>query len=140
MMTARQTWTKLLIEVGETEAYKLAAEIEAAYTIQEIQAPRQGLAMVKMRESAQQSLFYIGEVLITETKVKIGETFGKGLVREANEPFSRALAIIDAAITAELPETTTWQQTFKQLEEKLQQQQQALTCSIERTKVHFDSM
>lgn len=49
--------TKLLIEVGREEALQMANEVCHHYEVIEIQAPREGLVMIKMRESAQQSLF-----------------------------------------------------------------------------------
>lgn len=132
--------TKLLIEVGRNEAIQFAEEILKEYNVIEIQPPKLGLAMIKMRESAQQSLFYIGEVLVTETKVKISNSFGIGIVIEEDEPLSRALAIIDAAYKENLPETREWQPEFENLEERYNQKIQRLKCSIERTKVHFETM
>lgn len=132
--------TKLLIEVGRNEAIQFANEISTKYQVEEIQAPKLGLTMIKMRESAQQSLFYIGEVLVTETKVKIVESFGIGVVMEDDEGLSRALAIVDAAYKENLPETQKWQGEFEKLEQRYQQQLQQLKCSIERTKVNFETM
>ena len=41
--------------------------------------------MVKVRESAQRTLFYLGEVLITECKVMINGFLGIGMVK-GHEP------------------------------------------------------
>lgn len=131
--------TKLLIEVGRQEAMEMAQIICEQYEVVEIQAPRTGLVMVKMRESAQQSLFYIGEVLVTETKVKIGDAFGIGVVREEEPELSRALAVIDAAYNGGF-ELANWQEIFTNLSQRLEQQQQEMKRSIERTKVQFDTM
>lgn len=136
----RQHRTKLLIDVGREEALALAAQIEAAYCVKDIQPAREGLVMVKMRESSHQSLFFIGEVLITEAKVQIDEHFGIGLVREYEPQLARALAIIDAAYNAQLAETNAWQSCFEQLEQRLLEQQQRTKRSIERTKVNFNTM
>lgn len=132
--------TKLLIEVGREEAFQMANEVCTQYEVIEIQAPREGLVMVKMRESAQQSLFYIGETLVTETKVKIGEAFGLGLVREYEPELSKALAIIDAAYNGQLAEVAMWEGIFTKLSQRLELEQQEVKRSIERTKVQFDTM
>jgi len=132
--------TKLLIEVGHTEAFDMANEIIDHYEVQEVQPPRQGLTMIKLRESAKNSLFYIGEVLVTETKVKIRNSFGTGIVMEENDGLSKALAIIDAAYKENLPETENWLPILIKLEQKLQNEMEKVKCSIERTKVHFDTM
>nr|WP_106782394.1 phosphonate C-P lyase system protein PhnG [Lysinibacillus timonensis] len=136
----RTLWTKLLIEVGNEQAIKMANEIIGKYDVLEIQSPRQGLTMIKMRESSQNSLFYIGEVLITETKVKIGDAIGIGIVMEDDEELSRALAVIDAAFKGCLQETKSWQLIFEELERKLYNQLEDVKCSIERTKVNFETM
>ena len=132
--------TKLLIEIGKTEAIEFAGEILNKYHVEEIQPPKLGLTMIKMRESAQQSLFYIGEVLITETKVKINDSFGIGIVIEEDEHLSRALAIIDAAYKEELPEAVSFEKELVKLEAEYQQQLEKEKCSIERTKVNFETM
>lgn len=132
--------TKLLIEVGREEALQMANEVCSHYEVIEIQAPREGLVMIKMRESAQQSLFYIGETLVTETKVKVGEAFGLGLVREYEPELSKALAIIDAAYNGQLPVVAKWASVLTKLSQRLDMKQQEIKCSIERTKVQFDTM
>lgn len=132
--------TKLLIEVGREEALQMANEICKQYEVIEVQAPREGLVMVKMRESAQQSLFYIGETVVTETKVKIGDAFGLGLVREYEPELSKALAIIDAAYNGQLPVIVVWEEIFTKLSQRLEMEQQEVKRSIERTKVQFDTM
>lgn len=132
--------TKLLINVGREEAFNMAQMIEAQYDVTEVQPAREGLVMMKMRESAQQSLFYIGEVLVTETKVKVDDAFGLGLVMEHDPPLSRALAIIDAAYNGQLQETAQWAQTFELLAQRMQQNQHETKRSIECTKVQFNTM
>ncbi|BDH60056.1 phosphonate C-P lyase system protein PhnG [Lysinibacillus sp. PLM2] len=132
--------TKILIEVGHQEAIEMANEIIDKYEVQEILAPRQGLAMIKMRESAKNSLFYIGEVLITEAKVRLGNSYGVGMLMEENNELSRALAVIDAAYKENLPETIKWQEKLNMLEQKLNNKIKEIKCSIERTKVNFETM
>ncbi|WP_230199447.1 phosphonate C-P lyase system protein PhnG [Bacillus ndiopicus] len=139
-MMKRAERTKLLIEVGRELALQLAANICEQYDVQEISPPKEGLVMIKMRETAQKSLFYIGEVLVTETKVKIGNHYGIGLVKESEPELSKALAIIDAAYEAQLPETILWIPHFEALAQQLHINQQQIKRSIERTKVNFDTM
>lgn len=139
-MMKRAERTKLLIEVGRELALQLAATICEQYDVEEISPPTEGLVMIKMRETAQQSLFYIGEVLVTETKVKIGSHYGVGLVKESEPELSKALAIIDAAYAAKLPETSTWAAHFELLAQQLHINEQQIKRSIERTNVSFDTM
>ena len=131
--------TKLLIEVGRQEAMDMAKMICEQYEVIDIQEPRAGLVMVKMRESAKQSLFYIGEVLVTEAKVKVGDAFGLGIVREEEPVFARALAVIDAAYNGNFA-PQEWATIFTNLSQRLETEQQQTKRSIERTKVQFDTM
>ncbi|WP_353626273.1 phosphonate C-P lyase system protein PhnG [Bacillus sp. JCM 19041] len=70
----RHTRTKILVQSSPSLAEQLADEITVAYSVIEMIAPRQGLTMVKMRETAKKSLFYIGEALMTEAMVEIEAT------------------------------------------------------------------
>lgn len=59
--------------------------------------PREGLVMVKVRESARRSLFYLGEVLATSCRVRIEEQVGLGVVMGDDRSLAYDLAVIDAA-------------------------------------------
>ncbi len=76
----RKQRTEILIQDGGSLANKLAETITTKYNYLEIIKPQYGLTMVKMRETAKKSLFYVGEVLITEAKIEINQTIGIGLV------------------------------------------------------------
>lgn len=67
----RKRRTRILIDFGKEESLKLAEIIENSYPIEMISEPSEALTMIKVRVSAKNSLFYLGEVLITETKVRI---------------------------------------------------------------------
>lgn len=132
--------TKLFIEVGEQEAIQCANEIIEKYEVEVVMPPTVGLTMIKMRESAKNSLFYIGEVLVTESRVKIGNSFGIGIVMKEKKELSRALAVIDAAYKEQLPETGDWKKILLQLEREWNTKLDQMKCSIERTKVNFETM
>ncbi|MEK4629088.1 MULTISPECIES: phosphonate C-P lyase system protein PhnG [unclassified Solibacillus] len=136
----RATRTKLLINVGRKQAIDMAQTMIENYEVFDLQPAREGLVMIKLRESAQQSLFYIGEVLVTEAKVKLQNALGVGLVIEHEPELARALAIIDAAYNANLPEIEEWEVILNELQLLQQQAQQEVKRSIERTKVQFDTM
>ncbi|WP_320164242.1 phosphonate C-P lyase system protein PhnG [uncultured Trichococcus sp.] len=132
--------TRILIDYGKAAALRMAGTIEGSYPIEMISEPNEALTMIKVRESAQNSLFYLGEVLITETKVRVAGKLGIGLVKGHEAELSRALAVIDAAYSAGLPETQEWQETLEKLElageEAIDRRQRELA----RTKVNFETM
>ncbi|MEW9121769.1 MAG: phosphonate C-P lyase system protein PhnG [Thermotaleaceae bacterium] len=136
----RRRRTEILIKGSEALAYKLAKEIEEKYQIRGIEGPHNGLVMVKMREGAKNSLFYLGEVLVTEAKVQVNGKLGIGIIRGDREALSYALAVIDAAYHADLEETKKWNQILIEEEKKIYQQRMQEQSKILMTKVSFDTM
>lgn len=67
----RQRRTRILVDAHPELAKRICSEVEALCELQLISGPRQVLVMNKLRESAQNSLFYLGEALLTECKVGI---------------------------------------------------------------------
>ncbi|WP_028975252.1 phosphonate C-P lyase system protein PhnG [Spirochaeta cellobiosiphila] len=132
--------TRILIKDKSGLALNLAQEVEDLYPIVVLQAPQEGLVMVKLREKARQSQFYLGEVVVTETKVQIEEQLGLGIVKGHDENLSKALAIIDAAYKAGLPITRNWQDAFIQADNLIKERQQEEISLLAQTKVNFQSM
>lgn len=136
----RRQWTELIIEYGSHQIEDYLPIILEKYSIEEIIPPHLGLVMIKQRETAKQSLFYIGEILVTETKVRYGDKIGLGLVKGDKPALSRALAIFDLAYVCQWPE---WQQVETWLEElssvKLEERDRQ-TKRIMQTKVDFSTM
>lgn len=136
----RRRRTRILIEGNPKLAKKLSETITAVYEWKEIVAPRYGLTMVKIRESAKNSLFYIGEVLITEAKVEINGEIGIGIVEGMREELARQLAIIDAAYKANLRETKSWREDLLLEEMRINKQQAMEQAKLFETKVDFQTM
>ncbi|WP_200416147.1 phosphonate C-P lyase system protein PhnG [Virgibacillus salexigens] len=136
----RRRRTEILVQSNADLAEHLAETILQTYTCKEIVPPHHGLTMVKMRESAKQSLFYIGEVLVTEAKVEINQYIGIGIVQGMEEELAKHLAIIDAAYNATLPETREWQDLLLQAEVDLKAKKAKEQAELFETKVHFETM
>ncbi|TQR14123.1 phosphonate C-P lyase system protein PhnG [Psychrobacillus soli] len=136
----RRRRTEILIQENGHLAEKLAETIIDVYECKEILAPQYGLTMIKMRESAKNSLFYIGEVLITEAKVEINNCIGIGIVAGMEDELAKHLAIIDAAYKAELPETITWQPQLIEAEKQITKELVRKQAELFKTKVNFETM
>jgi alpha-D-ribose 1-methylphosphonate 5-triphosphate synthase subunit PhnG len=136
----RKKRTEILIRGRHHLAKSFCEQINHTYSVDLLEKPNHSLVMVKMRETAKNTRFYIGEVFVTECKVKIQEKIGIGIVK-GNEPeLSYYLAVIDAAYCANLPITQLW---GPQLEEELQcirQNQQIKFDQLLKTKVNFETM
>lgn len=136
----RKRRTKIFIEFARDEVMTFAKEIQDRYPIELIQEAKEGLVMVKVRETAQNSLFYLGEVLVTEAKVRIENHLGLGLVKGSERDFSFALAIADAAFSASLPEAKEWMDIFLQAEKRGLEMLQEKRSRVAKSKVDFQSM
>ncbi len=136
----RKKRTEILIKGSADVAENLAQEIMNIYDVRTVEASNNGMVMVKVRESAQRTLFYLGEVLITECKVMINGYLGIGIVKGHEPELAYNLAIIDAAYNADLPETKAWTALLLIEESRFNQEDVALKNKILKTKVNFDTM
>ena len=136
----RRERTKIFIEYAQDEVKDLARDIERDNEIEIIQEPKEGLAMIKVRETAKNTLFYLGEVLITETKVRIGDQVGIGVVKGNDYELSKSLAIADAAYELNLPILEKWNPIFNKCQEEGLELLNKNRNIVARTKVDFETM
>ncbi|PIC86957.1 phosphonate C-P lyase system protein PhnG [Sporosarcina sp. P20a] len=136
----RRKRTEILIQEKGHLARTLAETITAVYECREITAPQYGMTMIKMRETAKNSLFYMGEVLVTEAKVEIANRIGIGIVAGMEEELAKHLAIIDAAYKADLPETFLWEPQLITAEDEIRKEKVRRQAELIGTKVNFETM
>lgn len=136
----RKRRTEILIKGSSKLAKNMFKEIEEKYEIKIIEKAENGLVMVKMRESAKNSLFYLGEVLVTEAKVQINKKFGIGIVRGNKPELAYWLAVIDAAYNLELEEIKNWEKSLIKQENEIKNLQAISEANILKTKVNFENM
>lgn len=81
----RKERTKILVHCEKEflQAWANRFDKEAPYQV--LEKPSQSLTMVKMRESAQKSLFYLCEVLISEARVECNGVIGIGMIQGIEE-------------------------------------------------------
>lgn len=136
----RRRRTTILVKGKRQTAKLLAGEIIKKYPVKVIQEPQTGLMMVKMRESSQKKLFYLGEILVTECKVQIGGVLGMGIIQDDKPEMAYHLAVIDAAYNSNLKETEKWEVILMEEEKKIQAQEASEMANILKTKVNFETM
>ncbi|RAV23059.1 phosphonate C-P lyase system protein PhnG [Paenibacillus contaminans] len=136
----RKQRTEILINGSGTVAAELAQQIKERYEVATVEEPNHGLIMVKVRETAQKSLFYLGEVFVTECKVEIAGRIGVGIVKGDEPQLAFDLAVIDAAYEAGLQETAAWQAKLAAEAERIEEQRLAYGEQVLRTKVNFETM
>ena len=135
----RKEWSALIARYGRQEALEFYEKNKETLDFDVISGPELGLTMVKMRDHAQNSLFYIGEVLITETKIRNQEDVGVGLIKGEDYEFSLSMAFIDLCF-----KLNEFQNDLNVLLNKLKKNEKesvkAHTNKILQTKVSFDMM
>ncbi|CAM4233505.1 phosphonate C-P lyase system protein PhnG [Paenibacillus alkaliterrae] len=136
----RKRRTEILINGSREIPARLAQQIAGRYEVNTIEEPNNGLVMIKARETAKKSLFYLGEVFVTECKVQIGGAIGLGIVKGHEPELAYQLAVIDAAYQAGLDETGHWQEVLTAKEHEIDQRRKARQSKILQTKVIFETM
>ncbi len=118
----------------------MAEKISSKYPVTIIKKPSKTLTMIKMREPVQRSLFYLGEVMVTETIVEMQGI--KGMAVTMGEDFDKvlAMAIVDCGFNNAFPEMASIEaelevQYIQQTNRK--EKENALHL---KTMVNFDSM
>ena len=91
--------TRALVEGDPALARAIVCEVErdgAQDAVAVLDEPREELVMVQARETAQGSLFFLGEALMTSCRVRVGDAVGLGLVLGSDRCRAYELAVVDA--------------------------------------------
>ncbi|MDT8299182.1 MAG: phosphonate C-P lyase system protein PhnG [Spirochaetaceae bacterium] len=136
----RRRRTRILIEGSPDLPMHLSAEAEAEHKVRIIDEPSGGLVMMRMKDTARKDAFFLGEVMVTEAKVRIGNSLGIGLVRGDAPVLARSLAVIDAAWNAGSPLINHWISLLEAEEASLEESRRKEAASILKTRVDFSTM
>lgn len=94
--------TRVLVEGSPTLSREIVRSVEqGGQEIEVLDEPREELVMVKVRETAQRGLFYLGEALATTCRVRVDDAVGYGMVLGSNRCAAYELALIDAAFASD---------------------------------------
>lgn len=141
MLTKRER-TEVLVEGGPALALELASLVEANASVEDIVPAHQGLVMCQVRETARNSRFYLSEVLVTESRVRIGEADGLGVLMGTDAAHARALAVVDAAYAMD-PAPACMAELERRIEEARVAVSERMVAQDARTyvsRVEFDEM
>ncbi len=141
-MMSRRERTRILAEGPESVAIELAALIGRGHKVDEVHPPRQGLVMCEVRETARGSRFYLGEALMTECRMRVGDTEGLGAVLGARPELARAMAVLDAALSQPfaLPEAEEIERRLRRAAEDLDREAAREQGRVLASRVSFDTM
>lgn len=136
----RRRRCKILIDGTETILDKISKEIEDSCSIQVIDKPNEGVVMVKMRDSAKNGPFYIGEVLVSESKIEVNGNVGIGIIKGHHPNKAYKLALIDGAYNSCNSNIKKWNKILLKEEKNIEQQHEIFNGKVRQTKVDFNTM
>ena len=129
--------TTILAKADSAAVAALSADVLKNHNAVIVKEPTKTLAMIKMREPVEQSLFYIGEVIVCEAAVELEGTKGKAVCMGGDTDKTLHMAISDAAINkgvfADMP-------TLLKMEEEQIAALQRENAMHMKTMVNFTSM
>ena len=88
---------RILAKTDAITVAALSSDLKEKYKILIIEEPNKALTMIKMREPVKNSLFYIGEVIITQAAVELEGTQGIAVTMGDDYEKTLDMAVIDAA-------------------------------------------
>ena len=136
----RKRRTEILIKGNRSLANRLKEEIESRYKVTVINEPSHGLVMIKTRETAKNTLFYLGETLVTEATVYVNGSIGLGIVQGDEPELAYNLAVIDGAYKLNAKETIGWKELLLKEEKEIEELYKIEKNKILETKVNFETM
>ncbi|GLV53588.1 phosphonate C-P lyase system protein PhnG [Dictyobacter sp. S3.2.2.5] len=134
---------RILANSREEQVCRLASTILEHYTKSQVKllsGPRQGLVMLRVRETVADSLFNAGEVLVTEVKLELDDQFGFGMVIGDCPRHALGVALVDAALRkgGSIAEWLT--QELAVLDTQLAAQHHKEQALVASTRVEFERM
>lgn len=136
----KQRLFKIMANAKTSILKDLSAIISKKYDIVIIKEPLKTLTMIKLREPVKSSLFYIGEVIVSEAMVEVNGT--KGMAVTMGDDFDKVLcmAIIDAGFNEKLNEMEIITKELLELEDAQNEKVQKENAMHLKTMVNFNSM
>lgn len=136
----RKERTRILVHCEKEFLKQWAEYFQQQNEFHVIENPKNALTMIRTRESAQNSLFYLGEVLISETRVECRGVIGIGVIQGNELEKSFDLAIIDAAFNAKLQGTEILENELVKQKQIQEEKHREYVNQILKTRVDFKTM
>lgn len=128
---------KIMSKADRDVVIDLANKVRETHDVMVVKEPEKALAMIKMREPVKESLFYLGEVIVTEATVSINGVNGNAVTMGDDFEKSLSMAIIDAACNGNFFED---ENVLLALEEEQNSKEEKENSMFMKTMVNFHSM
>ena len=117
-------------------AEKAAGGREAAL----LKGPEKTMVLVQVREPAQRSRFYLGELLAAHCVVELGGVRGAAVMMGDDLEKAKAAAVLDAAHSGGFPGFSLIEPELLRLEDRRQGELAKEAAEIRKTRVSFQSL
>ena len=137
--------TRALVEGDPALARAIVCEVErdgSQGAVAVLDEPREELVMVQARETAQGSLFFLGEALTTSCRVRVGDAMGLGLVLGSDRCRAYELAVVDAVFSGAAGDAwaSRWDASLRAELARVEARDQREARRTAATKVDFSTM
>lgn len=104
----------------------------------EVVENRTGLVMLPMRDTAQGTHFHLGEVLMSEARIKAGDQEGYGMRRGRDLEAAMAMALVDAAVVLGVSTAKCVAFLSAEADAQINADRDTL-CGVEATRVNMET-
>lgn len=140
---SRNSWIHALSNVAEGELKTAADKFKSRYTVRHRMLPEEGLGLLKMKDGALGSHYYLGEFPVASAHVELVDNHevaaeGGAHVMHDSADYATDLAICDAALAGQLP---GWEEIDRLLDlgmQKIAENERRRRSMLARTRVSFD--
>lgn len=132
--------SKTLTKSSRDDVIALGKLVSSSHDIVTVKKPAKTLIMLKMRESVADSEFYLGELLACEAMVKIGDKTGFAITSGDDYEKVFAMAVIDAAMNANVEETERLSEKLADMDKRVTQCERTESGRIQKSRVDFRVM
>ncbi len=139
-MLTRKERTQVLVYTEESILREMCSLVVNSHQIKMIEEPNNVLVMIKMRESAQKHLFYLGEVYATECKTLVDGELGIGIIKGDQPQKAYCMAVIDGAYNAKISQVDQLDDMIVRERAKLEDEKCRKVSQILKTKVNFETL
>ncbi|MDD2934474.1 MAG: phosphonate C-P lyase system protein PhnG [Methylotenera sp.] len=138
----RSQWPRQLMAVPAAEVIAAAATLASQHRVEDVTLPQAGLALMQLRDSALNEAYYPGEIPLASARVILTSADGTqhegaAQVMHDSATFARAVAVIDAALAANLPGSEVVAPLLNRGAALLAQQSVTRKKMLARTRVDF---
>ena len=128
---------KIMQKADRKSIMDMADKIKEKHEVTIIKAPEKVLTMIKMREPVKETLFYLGEVIVTECSVQVDGNNGMAVAMGDDYEKTLSMAIIDAACNGQC---FPFEAQLIALEEEQVEKEEKENALFLKTMVNFNTM